>query len=57
MKQYRNVFPTGIPLLKVLYLSTLKAEKSGQLGHKIGIYAYLNLELCMKVETKNKNLK
>ena len=57
MKQYRNVFQTGMPLLKVLYLSTLKSEKSGQLGHKIGTYVYHSLRLCMKEEAKDKSLK
>ena len=50
----RNVFPTDMSLLKVLYLSTLKAEKNGQEWLINGIYAYLNLELCMKAEYKIK---
>lgn len=38
----------------MLYLSTLKAEKNGQEWLINRIYAYLNLELCMKAEYKIK---
>ena len=41
-------------LLKVLYLSTLKAEKKWSMRAKIGIFAYHNSKLCMRVEFKIK---
>ena len=53
---YRNGYypERTVATKKVLYLSTLKAEKNGQEWLINGIYAYLNLELCMKAEYKIK---